>query len=407
MERTLEDPSYRDRLKHAAAVDVIAAGKAAGPMLNGFAAAAGIAVRTSVGIGPVRPVALPPGAEWHDSGHPIPDARSVAAARRAIDVARAQSPRDLLVLLLSGGASALMALPVEGITLEDKQTTVRALLRGGATIDELNTVRKHLSAIKGGRLAVATAAPVITLAISDVVGDDLSVIGSGPTVPDPSTYANALAVLDARGGRESYPGPVVAWLERGARGDAPETPKADDSRMTKSVARIIGGRLSAVEGAATAARARGYDVHVIDAPIVGEAREAARQFAETVARLSSKNDSRPHLPVCVVGCGETTVHVKGSGLGGRNQEFALALASSLSGTFAAASVGTDGVDGPTDAAGAIVDSTTAARVIALRLDARQFLNNNDSYHFFSALDDLVRTGPTGTNVGDVQVALIA
>ena len=376
-------------------------------MLNGFAAAAAVRVRTTVGIGPVRPAQLPGGAEWHDSGHPIPDARSVAAARRALEVARAQSPRDLLVLLLSGGASALMALPVEGVTLQDKQQAVRLLLRAGATIDELNTVRKHLSAIKGGRLAVATPAPVVTLAISDVVGDDLSVIGSGPTMPDPSTYANALAVLDARGGRGAYPSSVVGWLERGARGEAPETPKAGDPSMTKSAARIIGGRLSAVEGAATAARARGYQVHVIDAAIVGEAREAARQFADAVARLSSKNDSRPHVPLCVVGGGETTVHVKGSGLGGRNQEFALSLAAELPGTFAAASVGTDGIDGPTDAAGAIVDSTTAERAIARRLDAQQFLDNNDSYHFFSALDDLVRTGPTGTNVGDVQVALVA
>jgi len=375
-------------------------------MLNGFAAA-GVAVRTRIGIGPVRPAQLPPGTDWHDSGHPIPDARSVAAARRALDVARAQSPRDLLVLLLSGGASALMALPVEGVTLEDKQTTVRLLLRGGATIDELNTVRKHLSAIKGGRLAVATSAPVVTLAISDVVGDDLSVIGSGPTTPDPSTYQDALAVLDARGERGAYPAPVVAWLERGARGDAPETPKANDPQMTKSVARIIGGRQSAIDGAADAARARGYVVHVIGDPIVGESREAARRFADTVARLSSRNDSRPHAPICVVGGGETTVHVKGSGLGGRNQEFALSLAPALSGTFAAASVGTDGIDGPTDAAGAIVDSTTAERAAARHLDAQQFLNNNDSFHFFSALDDLVRTGPTGTNVGDVQVALIA
>ena len=376
-------------------------------MLKGFATASGVAVRARIGIGPVRPAELPADTEWHDSAHPIPDARSVAAASRALDIARAQSSRDLLVLLLSGGASALMALPVEGVTLEEKQQTVRLLLRAGATIDELNTVRKHLSAIKGGRLAIATPAPVVTLAISDVVGDDLSVIGSGPTMPDPSTYANALAVVDARGGRGAYPGPVVAWLERGARGDEPETPKGDDPRMAKSVARIIGGRLWAVEGAASAARARGYDVHVIDAPIVGEAREAARQFAGAIAHLSSNNDLRPHLPLCVVGGGETTVHVNGSGLGGRNQEFALSLATALAGTFAAASVGTDGIDGPTDAAGAIVDSTTAERAVARRLDAQQFLNNNDSYHFFSALDDLVRTGPTGTNVGDVQVALIA
>lgn len=405
--RALADPVYGERLKAAAAIDVIAAGKAAGPMLNGFAGAVRIRPRRIVGIGPVRPAQLPPGTEWHDSSHPIPDARSVAAAQRALEIARGQQPADRLVLLLSGGASALLALPMEGVTLEDKQDTVRRLLRGGATIDELNTVRKHLSAIKGGRLAVATRAPIITLAISDVVGDDLSVIGSGPTMADPSTYADALAVLDARGGRSAYPAAVIASLERGARGDAAETPKPGDPRLATSIARIIGGRHSAVDGAADAARARGYDVHVIDAPIVGEAREAARCFAGAVAELSSNNDLRPRLPRCVVGAGETTVQVRGSGLGGRNQEFALALATSLRGVFAAASLGTDGIDGPTDAAGAIVDSTTLDRAAATHLDVQQFLNNNDSYHFFSALDDLVRTGPTGTNVGDIQVALIA
>jgi hydroxypyruvate reductase len=353
-----------------------------------------------VGIGPERPETLPPHAEWFDSSHPVPDQRSVKAARRALDVAAATTSKDVLVVLLSGGASALMALPGEGITLEDTQQTVRQLLKGGATIDELNAVRKHLSAIKGGRLAAATQAHVVTLAISDVVGDDLSVIGSGPTVPDPSTYADALAVLDRRGGRAAYPAAVVMLLERGARGEIPETPKPDDPRMARSVASIIGGRMTAVEGAADAGRSRGYDVHVIEQPIVGEAREAARTFTEDVrqAAVALKR------PACIVGGGETTVVVKGNGLGGRNQEFTLAMMSS---GLVFGSIGTDGIDGPTDAAGAVVDPTTADRARARGLDPQRFLDNNDSYHFFSALDDLLRTGPTGTNVGDVQVALIA
>jgi hydroxypyruvate reductase len=402
---------------------VIAVGKAAGPMLNAFAISAGRPLRAIEGIGPVRPDSLPAGADWHDSGHPIPDSRSVNAARRAIAISAATAAGDLLVVLLSGGASALMALPADGITLEDKQQTVRHLLRGGATIDELNTVRKHLSGIKGGRLAAAAGAPVVTLVISDVVGDDLSVIGSGPTMPDPSTFTDALAVLEARGGRAAYPNDVVAWLERGERGDVPETLKPADPRITRSVARIIGGRMTAVEGAAAAARSRGYDVHVIDRPIVGEAREAARAFADDVRAVRA----RVTLPACVIGAGETTVHVRGGGVGGRNQEFALALVAgpkgpalpgasespALPGAFdslalpgAFGSIGTDGIDGPTDAAGAIVDTTTAERAAALGLDPRRFLDDNDSYHFFSALDDLLRTGPTGTNVGDVQVALI-
>jgi hydroxypyruvate reductase len=418
----LAEPSLASRFTSATNVDVIAVGKAAGPMLSAFASSADRPLRAIEGIGPVRPDILPAGTEWHDSGHPIPDERSVGAARRALGIAAATAPGDVLVVLLSGGASALMALPADGISLEDKQETVRRLLRAGANIDELNTVRKHLSGIKGGRLAAAAAAPVVTLVISDVVGDDLSVIGSGPTMPDPSTFADALAVLARRDGHAAYPAPVVARLRRGEQGEVPETPKAGDPRIARSVARIIGGRMTAVEGAVEAARSRGYDVHVIDRPIVGEARDAARAFAEDVRSTIPGTK----IPACVIGAGETTVHVTGSGVGGRNQEFALAMMAHLpgprlrqgfggqagpglpaaAGLLAFGSIGTDGIDGPTDAAGAIVDVTTADRAAALGLDPRRFLDNNDSYHFFGALDDLLRTGPTGTNVGDVQVALI-
>ena len=414
----LADPLLRARLTAAAGVNVIAVGKAAAPMLDAFASDAGRPLRAIAGIGPARPDTLPGGAEWFDSAHPVPDARSVRAARRALDIASSTGADDLLVVLLSGGASALMALPADGITLDDKQDTVRRLLKAGATIDELNAVRKHLSGIKGGRLAAAAVAPVVTLVISDVVGDDLSVIGSGPTMPDPSTFDDALDVLDRRGGRGAYPGSVVAVLQRGTRGEVPETPKADDPRVAHSVARIIGGRMTAVDGAATAARERGYDVHVIERPIVGEARDAARAFAEDVRWAVSRST----LPACVIGAGETTVHVTGNGAGGRNQEFALAMTRYLAGPrlrqgfgaqagpglhYAFGSIGTDGIDGPTDAAGAIVDTTTAERAAARGLDAQRFLDDNDSYHFFGALDDLLCTGPTGTNVGDVQVALIA
>lgn len=375
-------------------------------MLKSFADVVDRPLRALAGIGPVAPDGRPPHVEWHDAGHPIPDARSVRAAHRALEIASEAASGDLLMVLLSGGASALMALPADGITLEDKQDTVRRLLRAGATIDELNAVRKHLSGIKGGRLAAATHARVVTLAISDVVGDDLSVIGSGPTMPDPSTFADALRVLEQRGGRDTFPPAAVALLERGDRGDVPETPKADDRRLARSVARIIGGRMTAVHGAADAARALGYDVHVIQTPIVGESREAARAFVRDVDGAVATL----RRPACVIGGGETTVHVKGTGLGGRNQEFALAVLADLTRSAlhaAVGSIGTDGIDGPTDAAGAIVDPTSPERARARGLDAVRFLDNNDSYHFFSALDDLVRTGPTGTNVGDVQVALIA
>ena len=396
----------------ASAVNVIAVGKAAGPMLTEFIQSANVRVQTAIGIGPAQPGMLPSGTAWFDAGHPVPDERSVAAARGTLQVAHRTADDGLLIVLLSGGASALMALPAEGLALGDKQETVRRLLKGGATIHELNTVRKHLSAIKGGRLAAATRAAVVTLVISDVVGDDLSVIGSGPTMPDPSTFADALKVLDARGGRASYPAAVVSHLERGARGDIDETPKPDNPRIQRSVAGIIGGRMTAVAGAVEAARSRGYDVHTIAAPILGEAREAAGMYAEQVRQALS----RFAPPLCVLGSGETTGHVTGHGLGGRNQEFALAMVSVLADLTRSApheieavfgSIGTDGIDGPTDAAGAIIDATTLTRAAAGGLDPAAYLRNNDSYHFFSALGDLVHTGPTGTNVGDVQVALIA
>jgi hydroxypyruvate reductase len=403
----------------ASAVHVIAVGKAAGPMLTEFVQSANVRVQTAIGIGPAQPGMLPSETAWFEAGHPVPDQRSVAAARGALQVAHDTADDGLLIVLLSGGASALMALPAEGLTLADKQETVRWLLKGGATIHELNTVRKHLSAIKGGRLAAATRAAVVTLVISDVVGDDLSVIGSGPTMPDPSTFADALNVLDSRGGRASYPAAVVSHLERGARGDIDETPKPDNPRIQRSVARIIGGRMTAVAGAVEAARSRGYDVHTVAAPIVGEAREAAVMYADQVRQALS----RLAPPLCVLGSGETTVHVTGHGIGGRNQEFALAMVSSIADLTRSAppgarsapheieavfgSIGTDGIDGPTDAAGAIIDATTLTRAAAGGLDPAVYLRNNDSYHFFSALGDLVHTGPTGTNVGDVQVALIA
>ena len=388
-------------------------------MLTEFVQSARLRVRTAIGIGPKRPEMLPSQATWFDAGHPVPDDRSVAAARGALQLAQRTRDNEVLIVLLSGGASALMALPAEGLTLEDKQETVRRLLKGGATIHELNTVRKHLSAIKGGRLAAATRSAVVTLVISDVVGDDLSVIGSGPTMPDPSTFGDALDVIDARGGRGSYPAAVVSYLERGARGDIDETPKPDDPRLRRSVARIIGGRMTAVAGAVETARSRGYTVHTIEAPIVGEAREAAVRFAGEVRQARA----RLAPPLCVVGSGETTVHVTGNGVGGRNQEFALAMlpliadltrsaprdlqsaAGEIDAVFG--SIGTDGIDGPTDAAGALIDATTTTRAAARGLDPMGYLRNNNSYHFFDALGDLLHTGPTGTNVGDVQVALIA
>ena len=410
MQRAFDDANFVSPLQRAAAVDVIAAGKASGAMVNAFVAVSSVPLRQIVGVGPERPKVLPAGALWFDAGHPLPNAGSLAAAQYARGVAAASAADDLLVVLLSGGGSALMALPAEAITLAEKQQTARRLMEQGADIYELNTVRKHLSAIKGGQLAAACRGSVLTLAVSDVVGDDLSVIASGPTVPDDSTYAGALAVLDRRGGRESYPESVRSRLTRGAAGEIGETPKTGDARLRRAIARVIGPQRGAIDGARAAAESAGYHVHVLDTPVTGEARAAG---AAHLTRLSTIAAAHAR-PLCVISAGETTVTVKGTGKGGRNQEFAFALAEALDSgglspgdSLVAASVGTDGIDGPTDAAGAIVDSSTFERARALGLHPRSYLDDNNTYVFFDRLGDLLRTGPTDTNVGDLQVALIA
>jgi hydroxypyruvate reductase len=401
----LDDSHITASLRRASAVHVIAAGKASAAMLDAFASASPVAPQTLLGIGPARTATLPRGAEWQDAGHPLPNDGSVAGARRALEIARRAAPGDLIVVLLSGGGSALMALPADGVTLAEKQQAAAALMAEGADIHELNTVRKHLSAIKGGRLAAAAAAPVLTLALSDVVGDDLSVIASGPTVPDASTFADALHILERRGGARRYPAAVVDHLRRAASGALPETPKPGDPRLSRSHAILIGRQRGAIEAAQHEASALGYTVRVVPDAITGEARVAAERHVDRIAALSA---GAPR-PCCVLSSGETTVTVRGTGRGGRNQEFALALAAGLprlGGRVAAASIGTDGIDGPTDAAGAIVDDTTMSRASASGLDAGASLDNNDAYAFFDRLADLVRTGPTSTNVGDIQIVIL-
>jgi glycerate 2-kinase len=338
--------------------------------------------------------------------HPMPSLNSERAGRAALELARSQDDAVVLLVLLSGGASALMAAPARGISLGDKQQTTDRLLRQGVTITELNAVRKHLSAVKGGRLAAASTVPLTTLAISDVVGDDPAVIGSGPTVADTSTFADALAIVTRAGGSGAFPPAVLKRLREGVEGRINETPKPGDPRLARSHWMLIGGRADAMNAAAAEARRQGYEVQIRSEPVVGEAREAA---AEWLPWLLESIRRRPG-GVCLISSGETTVRVTGSGLGGRNQEFALALAQPLAKigrAVALASVGTDGVDGPTDAAGAIVSSETMSKAHQIGLgEPDAYLANNDAYHFFETLSDLVQTGPTGTNVGDLQVCLI-
>lgn len=387
---------------------VVAAGKAASQMAAAFVSAVPRAGERGLVASP-QPGSAAGDLEWFDVGHPVPTAESVEAGRRALALADGLAQDEVMVLLLSGGASAGLAVPLGGLTLEDKSAVTEVLLRAGVAIDGLNCVRKHLSAIKGGRLAVAARGRVVTLAISDVVDpepDDPAVIGSGPTTPDSSTFEEALTICRAAGQTGTLPRAALEALERGVRGQVEESPKPGDVRFAGARYHLIGSRRDAVEGAARKARALGFSVRVIDEPVTGEACRAGEAYVRTIARLAHEQPR----PLCIVSAGETTVQVKGGGRGGRNQEFALAAAFHLVRRFpeaVVASVGTDGIDGPTDAAGALVDTSTPGRAAESGLHRPEhYLAANDSYTFFEALGDLIYTGPTDTNVGDLQVALI-
>ena len=363
------------------------------------------AVDAGVVAGP-RPAdgaSLPRRLEWIDAAHPLPDPSSARAARSALALAARARGDGTLVVLLSGGASSMLAAPA-GIGLAEKGAAASALMAAGVGIAGLNCVRKHLSSIKGGWLAAA-ARTSVTLALSDVhtpVEDDPAVIGSGPTSADPSTYAEALGIITASGVR--VPAAVLDHLSRGVRGEIAETPKPGDPRLARASFHVIGSRRTALAGAEAAARRLGYAVRVIEAPTSGEARDAALAFVRS--GVKALGDSQG--PVCVIGAGETTVTVRGDGSGGRNQEFVLAAVPLVAGFSAAvlASVGTDGIDGPTTAAGAIADETSAQRAADAGLDQAESLSRNDAHGFFRSLNDLIEWGPTGTNVGDVHVLLL-
>jgi hydroxypyruvate reductase len=337
-----------------------------------------------------------------EASHPVPDAAGETAARRILDLVTSAGPDDLVLCLISGGGSALMPLPAVGLTLTDKQTVNRALLRSGATIGEMNCVRKHLSAIKGGRLATAAApARVVTLLISDVPGDSPAVIASGPTVPDPTTFADARAILEKYAIAE--PNAVVAHL----RAAAEETPKPGDPRFAGSETILVATPQMALEAAAAVARRRGVTPVILGDAIEGEAREVAKVHAAIARQVARRGQPAPP-PVVLLSGGETTVTVRGEGRGGRNAEFLLALAVALdgaAGVFALAA-DTDGVDGTETNAGAVIAPESLARAAAAGLNAKALLADNDGYEFFAALDDLVITGPTLTNVNDFRAILI-
>jgi len=346
--------------------------------------------------------------ELIECGHPVPDERGVSGARRIAALARQAGSQDLILCLISGGASALMPAPSPPITLEEKQAVTRLLLACGASIHEINAVRKHISELKGGQLArLAAPATVITLLLSDVIGDDLDVIGSGPTAPDRSPYHEARAILSRYGVWEQAPMSVRQRIERGVAGEIPETPKPGDAVFKRVQNLVVGSNNQAVTAAAAEARRLGLHPLVLSTFVEGETRDVARVHAAIAKEIRARG--RPvKAPACLVSGGETTVRIRGAGLGGRNQEFVLAAAIDVAGLdrVVVLSGGTDGTDGPTDAAGAMADSRTIERARSLGLDPVRYLDNNDSYHFFEPLDGLLKTGPTNTNVMDIHLVLV-
>ncbi len=389
-------------------VVVVGAGKASGMMaeaaeavLDGVLVEGLVAVKNSLEPSPRRVRVV-------EAWHPIPDERGRAAGEEILHLASDAGPDDLVLCLMSGGGSALTPAPVLGVSLAEKQAVTRLLLEAGATINELNAVRKHLSRLKGGQLArAAHPAPVVALLLSDVIGDPLDVIASGPTAPDPTTYDDALAVLDRFGLRVRVPVAVRAHLEAGARGEVAETPKPGDPALAGVTNVVIGNNGLVVNAAVEEARRLGFTPCLLTRCLQGEAREVAGVFAAVLDEIA-RSGSPVGRPACLIAGGETTVTVRGRGTGGRCQEFALALVPGLAAMrdVVVLAAGTDGSDGPTDAAGAIVDPVTLERSRGQGLDVRRALAENDSHTIFAALGDLVVTGPTGSNLMDVYLGVV-
>ncbi len=344
-----------------------------------------------------------------EAGHPIPDESGVDGSRRMLDMLKRAGEKDLVLCVISGGGSALLPMPVSGISLHDKQETTQALLECGADIHEINIIRKHLSGIKGGRLAEAAfPGTLVALILSDVIGDDLDAIASGPTVPDGSTFGDCMKIMDKYDLESKLPRSVVARLERGVSGTVPETPKPGNPVFDKTFALIIGSCALSVSSAKQKAFELGYETIILSSSIEGETMEVAKVHA-AIAREILKSGNPVSTPGCIVSGGETTVTIRGDGLGGRNMEFVLAAAIEIDGFegITLLSGGTDGTDGPTDAAGAIADGSTVQVARVRGLDAEAYLRNNDSYHFFEKIGDLLITGPTMTNVMDLRILLVA
>jgi hydroxypyruvate reductase len=385
-------------------IRVVGAGKAAGSLARALERRLGeraysgrILVKHGHGVD-LKRIAV------EEGGHPLPDANGLRATERLLPEVAGSRPEDRVFFLLTGGASALLVAPSEGISLDDKIRTTELLLRSGADIRELNAVRKHLSRVKGGRLAEEMApASILALVISDVIGDDLSSIGSGPAVGDPTTFADCLRIVARYGLEDELPRSVRQRLEEGAAGIHPETPKPGDASLARARHAILASNRLSLEAARVRAETLGFEAVIFRSDMVGNVHETASELSTKLLEIS-RIATRP---VALLAGGELTLAVKGRGLGGRNQELALVAARGLEGApgVLLLSAGTDGTDGPTDAAGAFADGTTWERARRAGLDPESMLADNDSYRLFERLGDLLKTGPTGTNVNDLVIAL--
>lgn len=345
----------------------------------------------------------------YEAGHPVPNENGLRGTEEIIRLLKDADKTTLVVCLISGGGSALLVSPYEGISLTEKQEITDLLLKVGADINELNTVRKHISKVKGGRLAeIAYPAMVISLILSDVIGDRLDVIASGPTAPDKTTFRDALDVLEKYSLTDGTPKNIMDVLKRGAKGLIRETPKEGHKIFQNVKNIVIGSNKIALNAAKQKAEELGLYSEIISSKLTGEARDAGRWLAKKVEEFKSLRVQGCKMPVCIISGGETTVTVKGNGIGGRNMELALSFAVEIEGIddITLLSAGTDGTDGPTDAGGAIVDGDTVRKAKSLGINPLEYLDNNDSYNFFKKIDGLFITGPTGTNVMDIQIIVI-
>ncbi|MBN1958494.1 MAG: glycerate kinase [Desulfuromonadales bacterium] len=387
---------------------VIGAGKAGAPMAKALEEILGEHIAAgliSVKYGHVDQLNV---VKIMEAGHPVPDDNGIAAAQAIYDLARTADEKTLVLCVISGGGSALLPLPVAGVSLEDKQNTTKVLLECGATIHEINAIRKHLSVIKGGGLAKAVfPGTLVTLILSDVVGDDLDSIASGPCVPDSRTFSDCQAIVEKYSISDRIPRSVMQRITDGVSGLIPETPKKEEAFFAKTQNVVVGSNFNALLTAKLKADELGYNSLLISSMLEGETRDVAANHI-AIAREISVHGQPLKRPACLLSGGETTVKIRGKGKGGRNQEFVLAAALRISDleNIVVMSAGTDGNDGPTDAAGAIADHTTLSRAREDNLDPSGYLADNDSYHFFERLADLVKTGPTNTNVMDLRIILV-